>query len=131
MLTGLLSRLKGRSPAAEAPGSEADERRLDIRYDLSGQRFDITDRQIKSVLHVKDLSCRGACGLTDLPVARGSIVFLRLKDRRFHTAEVRWVRNALIGLEFFRPLDPDFVEKLHASIMKSKPGGRIGPGYVE
>lgn len=129
MLNALLSRLKGQGAAAAAQ-DEADERRLDIRYDLAGHRFDITDRQVRSVLNVKDLSCRGACGLTDMPVAKGSIVFLRLKDRRFHTAEVRWVRNALIGLQFLRPLDPDFVEKLHASIVKSRPGGRTGRGYV-
>jgi hypothetical protein len=94
--------------------AEADrERRLDQRYDFSGHIIRIRDRRGHSVIHLKDISCKGASGITELPVAVGSVVFLEVKPKRFFGAEVRWVRSAKIGLRFIRPLQPDMVEKEH------------------
>jgi len=101
--------------AAPADGKTDDERRLDTRHDFSGHHVGIRDRRIQSVIHLKDLSCKGACGITDMPIAPGGMVFLEIKKKRFHAAEVRWVRNSLIGLRFYRPMQPEMVEKAHAA----------------
>ena len=97
-----------------AAAAEADhERRLDQRYDFTGHNIRIRERRAQSVIHLKDISCKGASGITELPVAVGSVVFLEVKPKRFFAADVRWVRNALIGLRFIRPLQPDMVEKAY------------------
>lgn len=106
----------GGEAAAAAAAEAADrERRLDKRHDFRGHNIGIRDRRTPSVLHLKDMSCKGACGIIDMPIAAGAMVFLEIRKKRFTAAEVRWVRNALIGLRFYRPLDPDLVEKVHAA----------------
>ena len=103
-----------------------EERRLDTRYDFSGKKVGLRDRRVQSFIGLKDLSCKGACGISEMPLSVGSLVFIEIKKKRFHAAEVRWVRNALIGLRFFRPLEPDMVEKFHATHLaqKDKPAAR-------
>jgi hypothetical protein len=113
-------------PAAEedeAHALSAKERRLSVRHDFIGHRIVIRSRRTLALLHLKDLSCHGACGITDLPVAVGAMVFLTLKKGRFHAAEVRWVRNVMVGLRFYRPLDPDMVERIHAAHVARKAKG--------
>ena len=111
-----------------APSDEAAdlERRLDKRHDFSGHQVGIRDRRVQSVIHLKDLSCKGACGITDMPIAAGAMVFLEIRKKRFTAAEVRWVKHSLIGLRFFRPLQPDMVEKAHAAHVLRLAGK--GPG---
>lgn len=99
--------------AEDATGER--ERRLDIRYEFVGEKIPMRNRKVQAVLHLKDLSCKGAAGISDTPFAVGSILFLQFKKPHFHAAEVRWVRSMMIGLRFFRPLDPHFVERLHAA----------------
>ena len=101
-----------------------EDRRLSFRHDFCGHRVVIRDRRSLALLHLKDLSCMGASGITDLPVAVGEIVFLTLKKPRFHAAEVRRVKNAMIELRFFRFLDPQMVEKIHAAHLARKAAGR-------
>ena len=112
----------------EKARAEEQERRLDMRYDFAGKKVGIRDRRVQSVIGLKDLSCKGACGISEMPLSVGSLVFLEIKKNRFHAAEVRWVRNALIGIRFYRPLEPDMVEKFHAShvAQKDKPAARRG-----
>lgn len=113
MFKALRNWLEEAEPESDA-AAEADlERRLDMRYDFSGHHIRVRDRRAHSLIHLKDMSCKGASGITELPVAVGSIVFLEVKSKRFFAADVRWVRNALIGLRFIRPLQPDMVEKAH------------------
>jgi hypothetical protein len=96
------------------------DQRLSVRHDMCGHRGVIRSRRTMAFIHLKDLSCLGACGITDLPVAVGAMVFLTLQKGRWHAAEVRWVRNVMVGLRFYRPLDPDGVEKFHANHLSSK-----------
>jgi hypothetical protein len=116
---------------ASSPGEEGGveslsprERRLSTRRDFTGHRIVIRSRRTMALLHLKDLSCHGACGITDLPIAVGAMVFLTLKKGRFHAAEVLWVRNVMAGFRFYRPLDPDTVEKIHAAHLARKASAR-------
>lgn len=115
---------RGPSERREAEAMSKEEARLSVRHDFCGHRIVIRSRRTLSMLHLKDLSCRGACGLTDMPIAVGAMVFVTLRKGRFHAAEVRWVRNVMIGLRFYRPLDPDMVEKIHAAHVARKASAR-------
>jgi hypothetical protein len=108
------------SERREQEALSQEEARLSVRHDLSGHRGVIRSRRTMAFIHMKDLSCRGACGLTDLPIAVGAMVFLTLQKGRWHAAEVRWVRNVMVGLRFYRPLDPEMVEKIHAGHVARK-----------
>lgn len=118
------------SASPEASASAADRREIDALspeekqlsnlYDMCGYRGVIRSRRTMAFIHLKDLSCFSACGITDLPVAVGAMVFLTLKKGRWHAAEVRWVRNVMIGMRFYRPLDPELVEKVHSAHVASK-----------
>ena len=111
---------EGPEEAALAKSREDEERRLDERHQFAGHRVVIRDRRLQSFIGLKDLSCRGACGISEMPLSPGAIVFLEIRKKRYHAAEVRWVRNALIGLEFVRPLQPDMVEKFHAAFVAKR-----------
>ena len=115
VLRNWLSDEDGEAVAAPSDDAADLERRLDKRHDFSGHQVGIRDRRLQSVIHLKDLSCKGACGITDMPIAPGSMVFLEIRKKRFTAAEVRWVKHSLIGLRFYRPLQPDLVEKAHAA----------------
>ena len=65
-------------------------------------------------MHLRNLSDGGAGGITDMPLAGGSQVFLELKSTSFLAAEVVWANNLRIGLSLVRPLRPDLLEQLHA-----------------
>jgi hypothetical protein len=90
------------------------KRRPEPRRDFIGRDVPIRSRRIQSVLHLKDISCHGAAGISDTPFAVGDTVFIQVAKPRYHAAEVRWVRNFMIGLQFYRPLEPELIEKLHA-----------------
>lgn len=89
-----------------------EERRTERRHDIGRTILPIRDRRTHSTFHIKDMSCRGASGISDIPLAIGSIIFLQLRKGRYHAAEVRWVRNALTGLRFFKPLDGETLHRL-------------------
>lgn len=110
-------------PSDEALLSQVDQR-LSFRHDFCGHRVIIRDRRSAAFLHLKDMSCLGCTGLTDLPVAVGEIVFITLQKPRFHAAQVRWVKSAKMELRFMRFLDPDLVEKIHRAHMARKASGR-------
>jgi hypothetical protein len=104
----------------QAEAESKEESRLSARHDFCGHRVVIRSRRTLALFHLKDLSCLGASGLTDLPVPVGAMVFVTLKKGRFHAAEVRWVRNVMVGLRFYRPLDPEMVERVHAAHVARK-----------
>ena len=93
--------------------SHSIERRREARRDVSGQKVILRQRKALGVMHLKNLSTKGGCGFTDMPLAVGSLVFLELRKPHFWAAEVRWARSLSIGLEFFRPVRPEMLEKLH------------------
>jgi hypothetical protein len=93
--------------------SRAGERRREARRDVSGHKVIVRQRKALGIMHLKNLSSRGGCGFTDMPLAVGSLVFLELRKPHFFAAEVRWARSLSIGLEFFRPVRAEMFEKLH------------------
>lgn len=95
----------------ESP-DRGEDRRREGRHDVRRTILPIRDRRAQSVFHIKDMSCRGASGISDMPLAIGSIIFLQLRKGRYQAAEVRWVRNALTGLRFFKPLDSETLQRL-------------------
>lgn len=89
------------------------ERRREPRRDVSGHKVIVRQRKALGIMHLKNLSSNGGCGLTDMPLAVGSLVFLELRKPHFWAAEVRWAHSLSIGLQFFRPVRPEMIEKLH------------------
>lgn len=112
LFQSLLKWARDKEETSAATDAEDRERRMDVRHDFTGAQLPIRDRKLQSTLHLKDLSCRGACGITDMPIAVGAVLFMQVQKPHYHAAEVRWVRNSLIGLQFIRPLDLDRVEKM-------------------
>lgn len=107
----------GLGPEDEEPLAD---RRHCARCDFIGRDVAIRSRKIQAVLHLKDVSRKGAAGISDTPFAVGATVFIQLQKPRFFAAEVRWVRNFMIGLEFYRPLEPELVERLHSAHLASR-----------
>src|SRR3954468_24354319 len=92
--------------------ARAGERRKEPRRDLGGIKVLVRQRKAVGVLHLKNLSSKGGCGITDMPLPVGSLVFLQFRKPHFFAAEVRWTRCLSIGVEFFRPVRPEMMEKL-------------------
>lgn len=116
----MLRRLRdwvGVPPEADGAGGApaARERRLDRRHDFSGTSINVRRQRVQTVLQLKDVSAEGACGISEAPLAVGDTVFLQLDKPRFHAARIVWVRNALVGFRFLRPLDPGDLARLHRS----------------
>jgi hypothetical protein len=99
----------GRSPRAVA---EEDERRLYIRFRFGGMDIPLRCGKLFGRAKLKDLSCMGASGLIDLPLALDDVVYLNLSRSLWVAAEVRWVRNTMAGLKFIRPLELGTVREL-------------------
>lgn len=93
--------------------SSRDERRREPRRPVPGCKLIVRQRKAVGIIHFKNLSSRGGCGITDMPLAVGSLVFVELKKPHYFAAEVRWARNLSVGLEFFRPVRPEMIERLH------------------
>lgn len=104
-----------RSAVGLAPNeaSPAAERRRERRREVCGQKIIVRQRKALGIMHLKNLSTKGGCGITDMPLAVGSLVFVELRKPHYFAAEVRWARCLTIGLEFFRPVRPEMFEKLH------------------
>jgi hypothetical protein len=89
------------------------ERRRESRREVNGRKLLVRQRKALGLLHLKNISSKGGCGITDMPLAVGSLVFVELRKPHFFAAEVRWARNLSIGLEFFRPVRPEMFERLY------------------
>lgn len=94
----------------EAPARP--ERRAEPRHDVAGHKIIIRQRRTLGILHLRDLSENGVSGITDMPLAVGSIVFLELTRRHFYAAEVRWARSVTIGMKLFRPMRHGMLDRL-------------------
>jgi hypothetical protein len=98
------------------------ERRREARDDFFGRKIIIRQRKALGIMHLRNLSPNGACGITDMPVAVGSLVFLELKRPHFYAAEVVWASNLRVGLALAKPLKPELLERLqadHAAVTKA------------
>lgn len=99
--------------AAEGDAKPRDRRR-EYRHDFGGHKVILRQRKSLGILHLKDISMRGACGLTDMPLAIGSMVFLGVAKPHFRAAEVLWTRRLTVGLQWCRPIKPEQIEKMVA-----------------
>ena len=104
-----------RSAVGLGPEDEAEDcdRRRESRRMVSGHRIIVRQRKALGIMHLKNLSSKGGCGLTDMPIAVGSLVFVELRKPHYFAAQVRWARNLSIGLEFYRPLRVEMFKRLH------------------
>jgi hypothetical protein len=95
-------------------GSDAphEERRKEARYDFLGRKVILRQFRSIGIMHLRNLSRGGVCGITDMPLAIGSIVFVELNRPHFHAAEVVWATNLRIGLALYKPLRPETLERL-------------------
>ncbi|MBX3562557.1 MAG: PilZ domain-containing protein [Sphingomonas sp.] len=97
----------------EAPRPE--RRRSEERHDFAGHKIVLRQRRSLGILHLKDISAHGACGITDMPLAVGSMVFLGLSKPHFRAAEVLWCRRLTVGLRWLRPVRAEQLDKLHGA----------------
>ena len=104
---------------------QEQDRRREGRHDFTRSRLPIRSRRTQTTFHLKDMSRLGACGISDVPLAVGAVIFVRLAKGSYQAAEVRWVRNAQVGLRFIRPLRPDVFDRLRRS-RSERPSG---PGF--
>jgi hypothetical protein len=108
MMSRLLSKHLAwhRRQCDEAEEEEPVDRRLARRYLLPGSKVRIVVDGLAFDLHLKDLSWRGLCGLTDAPLARGQAVVILFAGGYQMEAEIRWARTVVVGA-VFRDVLPD------------------------
>jgi hypothetical protein len=99
-------------------GAAPAERREEARNEFHGCKVIIRQRKALGIMHLRNLSRTGACGITDMPLAIGSLVFLELKRPHFYAAEVIWANNLRIGLALAKPLRPELLERLDGKAAK-------------
>lgn len=90
------------------------ERRKEARRDFLGRKVILRQYRSLGIIHLRNVSRGGICGITDMPVAIGSIVFVELNRPHFYAAEVVWANNLRIGLALYKPLKPETLERIHA-----------------
>ena len=93
----------------------AKERRVEPRIDCCGLKLIIRQRKTIGIIHLRNISSWGACGMTDMPLAVGSLVFIELKKGHYYGARVKWVRRFTIGVNFARQMKPETVQRLVAA----------------
>jgi len=114
MMSRLLSRqlASHRRKWAGEREEEPVDRRIVRRYLLPGSKARILVEGLPYDLHLKDLSWRGLCGLTDAPVARGQQVVVHLADGETMDAEIRWARAVIVGAVFREALPDETMQRL-------------------
>lgn len=112
-LSGLAS---GLIAAFDRPGKSAPraERRKESRHDFLGRKIIIRQRRALGIMHLRNLSRGGVCGITDMPLEVGSLVFVELTRTHFYAAEVVWASNIRLGLALVKPLRMELLERLQA-----------------
>jgi hypothetical protein len=98
----------------------AIERRRETRRDFLGRKVIVRQYRALGIMHLRNVSQGGICGITDLPLAVGSIVFVELNRPHFYAAEVVWATNLRVGLALYKPLKPDMLERLHLDHLAKK-----------
>ena len=107
LTSGILTAFAG--GGGDAAGAE---RRREPRSDSLGRKIIIRQRRALGIMHLRNLSRGGACGITDMPLEIGSLVFVEIRRPHFYAAQVVWVSNLRIGLALVRPLKPYMLERL-------------------
>lgn len=119
-LSGLASSL--RAAFGEGPEEATRvERRKEARRDFLGRKVILRQYRTLGIMHMRNLSRGGICGITDMPLKIGTIVFVELNRPHFYAAEVVWTSNLRVGLALYKPLKPEALERLHlAHVRKLK-----------
>jgi hypothetical protein len=113
LASGIMSAFGGGT--ADAP---VGERRKEGRREFLGRKVIIRQYRSLGIMHLRNLSRGGACGITDMPIEIGSLVFIELNRPHFYAAEVVWATNLRIGLALYKPLKPETFDRLHADHLK-------------
>lgn len=90
------------------------ERRKESRRDFLGRKVILRQYRALGIMHLRNLSQGGICGITDMPLELGSIVFVELNRPHFYAAQVIWATNLRVGLALYKPMKPETLERLHA-----------------
>ena len=90
------------------------ERRNEARQDFLGRKVILRQFRSLGIMHLRNLSRGGVCGLTDMPLEIGSIVFVEINRPHFYAARVVWATNLRIGLALYKPLKPETMARLQA-----------------
>jgi hypothetical protein len=104
----------------EAEDASPVERRKEGRRDFLGRKVILRQYRTLGIIHLRNLSRGGACGITDMPIKVGSLVFIELNRPHFYAAEVVWASSLRIGLSMVKPLKPELLERLHADHVGGK-----------
>ena len=113
MMSRLLAKhLASLRKSHEAMEEEPIDRRLARRYLLPGSKVRIVVEGLGFDLHLKDLSWRGLCGLTDAPLARGQPIVVLFAGGQQIEAEIRWARTVVVGAVFREALPDEMLQKL-------------------
>ena len=109
---GWLRSAQSEETGAGAEGQRRRERRAIARHECIGSKLIIRQRRALGIIHLRNLSSQGASGITDMPLAIDSIVFIELKKKHFYAAYVKWARNLTVGLQLARPMNDATLGKL-------------------
>lgn len=112
-LSGLANGIRAAFGDGASEATRAD-RRNEARHDLLGRKVILRQFRSLGIMHLRNLSRGGVCGITDMPLEIGSIVFVEINRPHFYAAEVVWATNLRIGLSLYKPLRPELLERLQA-----------------
>jgi hypothetical protein len=118
-LSGLASSLRAAFTDSDSDARPV-ERRKEGRRDFLGRKVIVRQYRTLGIMHLRNVSRGGICGITDMPLAIGSIVFVELNRPHFYAAEVVWATNLRIGLSLYKPLKPDLLDRLHVDHQAKK-----------
>lgn len=93
------------------------------RHDAAGSRMNLLVDANLYVLHLKDISALGLCGLTDAPLAPDQTVIVFLTDDQPVPVQIRWIRRTLIGASFFERLSDETMQRLLRLYARSRKQG--------
>ena len=121
-LSGLANSIRA---AFTEGGSEESrvERRKEPRRDFLGRKVILRQYRSLGIMHLRNISRGGICGITDMPVKVGSLVFVESNRPHFYAAEVVWATNLRIGLALYKPLKPEMLERLHVEHLAKQKAG--------
>lgn len=101
-------------PLERASTVNGENRRQEFRFSLVGVDITVRAGGTVSTMQLRDLSCTGLAGITDLAVPIDGTILIMLPSGKYLPAKVRWFRNTTMGVKFVRPLDLETVLRLHA-----------------
>ena len=103
---------RGGGDGGSAPAAASMKDRRAKRHDLTGAKINLLVDSNLYILHLKDLSALGLCGMTDAPLAPEQTVIAHLAEYQQVPIQIRWIRRTLIGASFFERLSDERMEHL-------------------